>query len=510
MKYFPEIIRILDRFREKRIETIDHSFRDRKENKEFQLYDGIRNGLFHNDSEAADTLYELPPTAAKYSTLKNRLKVRLLNSLFHLNLKRAGFSDSAQAFYLARKNAFMIHILFALGARKAAKLMAEKNLILAQQFSLTEVALSMARELRASAGNTGSMSEYDRYDILLKQLLREYEAELISLEYYERILAVLNRQSSGRPKIAAEFKSYALKLTEMLNNGSSYTFRLNYYRVQAMAAEASGNHNARITGAREAIKYLESVPQLLQNERLGDFWRSQLESYTNVRKYDDAFEAARQCAALYNPGSNSWFAYAEPYFVLLLNTLRFEEASKFFSEVTANSRFAAQPETAHEHWEIYRFYLNYALKSIPELAEHESVRRFNYDSFLRTVPKARRDKHGLNVAILIAQILHMIDIRDYNGVMDRMEALGTYRTRYLQASMTQASSLFFRLLHIMENNAFSYKISLAKGRHIHNQLRSEVFEIVDSEQEAQILPYEWLWDCILERLKEQAETKKIA
>src|ERR1700733_1916839 len=343
MKYFPEIIRILDRFREKRIETIDHSFRDRKESKEFQLYEGIRSGLFHNDSEAADTLYEVPPTAAKYSTLKNRLKIRLLNSLFHLNLKRAGFSDAAQAFYLARKQAFMVHILIALGGRRAAKLMAERTLELAQEFALTDVALAMARELRQNAAYSGKMHEYEQYNTLLKQLLHAYEAELLSVEYQERMISVLNRQSTARPKIAAEFESYSSKLAEMLHDGSTYNFRSNYYRVQAMAAEASGNHTMRITGAREAIKYLESVPQLLQKERLGDFWRSQLESYTSVRKFDDAFNAANECASLYDPGSNSWFGYAEPYFVLLLNTLRFKDASEFFSEVTSNTRYAAQP-----------------------------------------------------------------------------------------------------------------------------------------------------------------------
>src|SRR5580704_1279030 len=120
MKYLPELIRILDRFREKHIETIDSGFRERKENKEFQLYDGIKTGVFHNDSEAADTLYQVQPSAPKYSTLKNRLKIRLLNSLFHLNWKRAGFSESAQAYYTCRKHSFMVHVLVALGARRVA------------------------------------------------------------------------------------------------------------------------------------------------------------------------------------------------------------------------------------------------------------------------------------------------------------------------------------------------------------------------------------------------------
>lgn len=53
MKYFPEIIRILENFRERRTDTVDTDFRAQTENKEFLLYDGIRSGKFPNDNEAA-------------------------------------------------------------------------------------------------------------------------------------------------------------------------------------------------------------------------------------------------------------------------------------------------------------------------------------------------------------------------------------------------------------------------------------------------------------------------
>jgi hypothetical protein len=121
------------------------------------------------------------------------------------------------------------------------------------------------------------------------------------------------------------------------------------------------------------------------------------------------------------------------------------------------------------------------------------------------VPVARHDKHGMNVAILIAQILHYLDVGNRAAIIDKMEALGTYRSRYLVASRTQASSIFFKLLRIMENNSFYYDIVEKKGRRYHHILKTEKFEIVDLEQEMQVVPYEWLWDRVLERLKAQKE-----
>ncbi len=503
MRYFPEIIRILDRFRERRIETVDTKFREHKQSKEFQLYDGIRSGIFNNDSEAADALYDSLPTATKYSSLKNRLKVRLLNSLFHLNWKKAGFSESAQAYYLCRKRAFMVHILIALGARRVAARLAETTFELATRFGYTEVALAMIRELRQNASAVGKISDFEHYDQLLTKIFRSYEEELISAGYIERIVMIFNRQMGGRAKFAEEFARYEAELRKLLSENSTYNFRLNYYRVLVRARSAAGQHREIIAAARDGIKFLQEYPHLLQKERLADFWYYQLQSFLMVKNYEQAFQAATECAKLYNVGSNSWFSFRESFFLLLMNTLKFKEAEEVLQESVSHTRYVQLPEAAQEHWEIFKYYLNFALKSQAVSRAPEVLRRFNIDALMRMVPVARRDKHGLNVAILIAQVLQMLETRNYNGVMDRMEALGTYRSRYLQASMTQASSLFFKLLRIMENNSFNYKLARDKGRRFYNQLCNEHFEIVDVEQELQVLPYEWLWERVLDKLKEQ-------
>src|SRR5579871_5208096 len=151
MKYFAEIIRILERFRERRTETVDTDFRSQTDNREFLLYDGIRSGSLPNDFEAADTLYQAPPTDTRYSSMKNRLKVRMLNSVYHLNLRRAGFSEAAQALYAAHKGVMTVQVFFMLGAHRVGKHIAERTFKLSEKFEITEVKLSMAIVLRQIA-----------------------------------------------------------------------------------------------------------------------------------------------------------------------------------------------------------------------------------------------------------------------------------------------------------------------------------------------------------------------
>ena len=275
MKYFPEIIRILERFRERRTETVDTDFRNQSKNKEFLLYDGIRRGIFPNDSEASDALYEALPTDTRYSSTKNRLKVRMLNSLFHLNLRRAGFSESAQAFYLTHRGVLVAQLLIALGADKVGKHIAERTLRMAEKFELTDVALTMAIELRRLAGNMAQSNEFEFYDQLVKKLFRSYEQELLSVEYVDRSFALRWRHTGMIGKFASQLETYEKDLRSRLNHDSTYNFRLNYYRMRIMSSNASNQHSEIIKGAREGIAFLESYPKLLQKERKGEFWMYQ-------------------------------------------------------------------------------------------------------------------------------------------------------------------------------------------------------------------------------------------
>jgi hypothetical protein len=271
MNYFEEIVRILDRFREPRIETIDTGFRSRRDDKAFQLYDGIRKGTIKNDATGAALLYEASSTDNRYTTLKNRLKGRLLNSLFHLNLKRAGFSESAQARYAMKKKAFLADTLLRLGARNAAVRIAERTLALAQKYQQTDLILEMSLILRKHASILGKTTLFDFYDNIVKKSFRILEAEIISSEYQDRAQSMRTLKAGGRRLYAPQFIAHVDELKSMIDSESSFTFLLNYYRLRAIACGAAGDVPQLLATCEEALAYLRSVPHLAQRPQHGEF-----------------------------------------------------------------------------------------------------------------------------------------------------------------------------------------------------------------------------------------------
>jgi hypothetical protein len=127
---------------------------------------------------------------------------------------------------------------------------------------------------------------------------------------------------------------------------------------------------------------------------------------------------------------------------------------------------------------------------------------------VRRADEAKRDKPGMNMALRFAQIIHLFDINAYDKIDDLIEPMQNYRTRYIKASTTEQSTIFFRLIKIMVKYSFDYKRCLRVGSKLHEQLKHDTFVNVDASQEVQILPYGWLWDWMLERMKER-QTRRV-
>lgn len=506
MKYLPEIIRVLDRFREPRVETLDASFRSRIREKSYLLYDGIRSGTFANDSIAADVIYKTASTDPRYTTLKGNLKRRLLNSLFHLNLRRAGFSEAGQAAYFVKKRAFLVHTLVTLGARSAAMRLAERNLEISTKFQFIDVAYEMALLLRTNAALYVRPAAYERYDTLVKHFLRLLTEEQIAWEYFDRVNMTLNRFTGGRRRFAETFATYESKLDALLHPESSFTFRLNFYRVKGATLGVSGKHLERIQWMDDACEYLRSVPHLAQRLRFGEFKMQQLDSYLRIGSMQKAEAVATECLDIFqvHTGGRQNFSLQEYRFLIYANTLRFDEATAIYFEVTGHFDFQSQPEVMLERWKIYEYYLHFAL--IRDGKKSPFQHRFRIDTLLAQTPASGQDKIGMNIALRILQILYLLEDRRLSEIFDRMESLQQYRARYLVAKVTRASSLFLKLMKIMENNSFAFERSKRQGMRYYMQLKTETFDVVDSEQELQILPYTWLWDRVLERLEDLEKT----
>ncbi len=502
MRYFSEIIRVIESLQDTRIEIADEDIRTSEESQLSKLYSGIRVGTIANDSDAARILYGAPSLDTRYTTLKSRLKRRLLNGLFHLDLRRAGYSQYSQAIYKSRKRVFIVNTLIHLGARTTGSRLAASALAEALRYGLTIDVLELAFQLRNNAGLTNDVKAYDRFNSIVHISLDTLQAEYLSWEYYELAIRDLSSVTNTTTEFSASLKIHIEELRPAFERLDSFTLSLNYFRLRIFFAESRSEPQETVSVCDEAIAYLLARPHLYSNPRLAEFSIKKLEAHIVLRDYAEGSKAATECASLLKPGTNVWFAYAENYLLLHMHTEHFIEAEALFSEVTSHPRFEALPDLWKEQWKIFELYLLFALRSRPEYDTLPIQKKFDLKSFLRFVPVAAKDKHGMYIAVLIAHVLYTLEAGDFDDIIVRMESLKTYRSKYLRASANRRSSLFFRMLTIMENNSFSYTLTKKKSEPYFRKLLETKAEQSETNEELQVIPYEWLWRRVLDLLRD--------
>ena len=120
--------------------------------------------------------------------------------------------------------------------------------------------------------------------------------------------------------------------------------------------------------------------------------------------------------------------------------------------------------------------------------------------FLNSIPIYSKDKRGMNIPILIIQILFLIVKKDYGQLIDRMESIQKYSSRYLRADANIRSNCFINMLLQIPKANF-HKIGVErKSQKYYDKLLTNSIKISNQAIEVEIIPYEDLWEFILESL----------
>jgi len=157
-----------------------------------------------------------------------------------------------------------------------------------------------------------------------------------------------------------------------------------------------------------------------------------------------------------------------------------------------------------ERWKSFEQYLAFAVR-VKQITSSGNLQSISFDlkRFLRNVPVYANDKRGLNIAILIIHVLLLLEENDFSSIISRMDALRTYRTRYLRSRTAKQSSLFFRMLQIMEDSSFSYQETEKRTRKLYDQLLTIATDTAEIQEGIMILRFETLWKMILELLQKK-------
>ena len=497
------IIDVISKNKIKQLEVINNS---RGNSNLHKLYEGISQSTIQTDEQIAQIFFSSTIHSKYYSSrLKTKLKERLINTLFLIDTNEPSFNDYNKAYYNCYKLIAAYKILINRAARKAAIPLAEQALKVAVEFELIDIVFIAAHELRIHyATFEGEKSKFEEYDAIAERYQLLLIAEAKAERHYSDIRMYFAKSKAANLDVISKVDKYVEELRQVVKQQTSYKLNYFYYLLLTMRYEIAFDYENFLKASKEALEYFESRDQIVPLATMFSFSLRIMVGYIRLKEYKSADLIASKCLSFTKEGSGNWFLALDYQMILAFHVPNFQEAYKTYQRAINHIEFKRQYKFISEHWRVHEAYVFYLLsmKKI-EPDNNNPLKTFRINKFLNEVPLYSKDKRGTNISIIILQILFLLQQQKYGDIIDRMESLKAYTQRYLRQDDTFRSNCFIQMLLTLPDCSFHKKAVLRKSEKYWKKLQEVPLDVANQSAEIELVPYEMLWEFVLESLDEK-------
>lgn len=471
------------------------------------LYDELSKGNFNNEAEAEEFFFPNNKNKVYYfQRLKKQLNDRLINTLFFIDTNQPSFTDYQKAYYTCYKATTATKILLTKHARLPAIRLAEKTIKHAMRYELTDIILQLSRDLRFHYGGiAGNKKKYKYYNDIVQLYSKLLNAELLVEEFYTEIVINFVSSAATKPEVIQLAEKYTLELTELSQEVNTYWFKLLYYNIKALSFELANNYAKTIEACEEALNFFDQKQHIATKNAKFLFLLKTISAQIYLKQFQKIESNIDKCKSLVPIGSTNWLLTYHYFMIYLFHSRQFNRALQVYHEVRemASKRISSYKQIS-ENWLIHEAFLHYfQLINKVQYPETHSIKNFRISKFLNEVPAYSKDKRGNNITIIILQILFLLQNKKYGPIVDKMESLQTYTHRYLRKDDTFRSNCFIKMLLCLPAASFHKIGVLRKADKYWKKLQSVPLEKANQSAELEIVPYEMLWEFVLEGLDEK-------
>ncbi len=421
-----------------------------------------------------------------YQMLRTDLTKRLQNTLFLLDPKRACHSASSQARQKSDVDRFTVERTLQYGSRKLGTRLARKALKFAVEFEFWLNAMEFAMSLREDATLQGDIPKHKKYSEQYRLYLDLFEATQRARMAMESVEVHFARSSAEKPWLAVSLRERLVEVEVDRDRFKTFGLALAALQIRGAVAQIEMHSRDALRVCVDAEALIAANPKFA-NRFLSYRWVvKRLKCAFHLRDYSEAASAIASCESLEMTGENNWFVYQEYAFLIAMHTEDFERASTLAREVTQHPRFDVQSDSVRERWEIY--------SPFGKLLSGDSIAYNGPKDVRQWVPHLSPDKAGFNVSLLILQLLVWIKDGDEKAIFEKIDKLRTYIARNLVPIGSEQTTLFLKLLLLLDRYLLAEKEALNEVALVLAEIESLPNADVES---VQAMPYPWVWEQIV-------------
>jgi hypothetical protein len=472
--------------------------------------------------------YEFLSKKSKSSSItlrsdKVRFTERLLSTFLFIALPKKE-NPALHARQVIYRRLAIGKILEALGLRKVAIVVLEDVVEKAEKYHVTEVAMSAAKTLRFGYNLLNNREQYEywkkRHQGLLEKYIAEVQAEEYALEFQYRIATesfnVLTAQQQG--DIAQRQKVW--KWVERFQSHTLYLFA---YRLTIMQASARNDQEVVLEMCGKARKYcLKHRATLSPNVAL-EFGMREATILQRNKATEQVVEVYHSLANTLQKSDDNYFTVQYNYCLSLLHIGNYTQAYSVLVGIQQLPEFERVNVRVRELWQINEKHIHYLHASgrfvpnddMPTELKNSLPTTLNKPDkkFLQRLASemmyADKDKQGVNQTLIVFEILNILSYvrQEVDGddidvvydtldlILNKMQSLPLYRSRYLQGPENRRSYCMFSLILVMMRKNFHVLTILENSAEVYEEM--EKLPIAGIE----VIPYETAWNIILDELR---------
>ena len=352
-----------------------------------------------------------------------------------------------------------------------------------------------------------------------KKLFKKYSLQLKKCEWN---LSRLNSINSFYDEISHnniilgnkdfdKFKSLTLKtsidLIDSIQIEDSYEYKNKVYEIAAFGYNLNENFIKSIECSKISISLSNDHFKTIHSNTITAY-KDILSAYLRLKDYYNAKSYLSKILDLSKSIGHNYFRYKSLEFSLYTGTKEYDKLYVLTQDVLSQKKIN-DFKIHMEEWTVREAFVNILVEAnkINSTLVANSSREFRITKFINEVEFYSKDKRGTNISVQVIQLIHFLIRKDYDKIVDRLDALNQYTFRYLKNDETLRSNCFIKmLLKLPEADYHPLRTERYVAKYA-KKLAENPFEISMKEIAIEIIPYEDLWNITMEILNKNLEKK---
>ncbi len=438
-----------------------------------------------------------------FSRLKSRMKEILINCTLLQNSALQSDDSRVNEMINNYRHALVVKFLQSKKSHSLAIDLAEKSMARSIKYNATENILLLSRTLVQHFGIT-ELNKYklNKYLSIQEKYLRIHVWEIKAENYYLD-LQKTQLQSLATPSVESKEKArkYAEEL-EKVENVRTYFFYLSRYKVKAAYFEYQKDYKSLLKLSEDTLKEFNS-PDLKTDAVITSINLRRTWALIQAGRNEETISIGLKEMNKLLFGSPAWYFIAHYVLKAYLYKGDYIRAIELIKAMIENPKFHKMGSSYQELFNTTLGYIHLIVDSglagdVKKL--QKTLPEFKIGKFLNTTPVFSKDKRGINVSILLMHVAVLLQRKDFNAIIDRVDSLNQYAYRYLRKDDSFRSNCMIKMVIQITKADFNPIRTERYTKELLKQLKEVKLAGSGENIETEIIPYEVLWEIMIKSL----------